>query len=58
MTIQREFRTEKVIRKKGNKLYVRWKEYDNSFDSCLYIKTISSYKMTYYTRPDSYGSTK
>ena len=32
-TNQEEFRIEKVIKKKGNKLYVKWKGYDNSFDS-------------------------
>ena len=26
---QKEFRIEKVIKKKGNKLYVKWKGYDN-----------------------------
>ena len=30
---KKEFRIEKVIRKKGNKLYVKWKRYDNSFIS-------------------------
>ena len=28
---QKEFGIEKVIKKKGNKLYVKWKGYDNSF---------------------------
>ena len=28
-----EFRIEKVIRRKGNKFYVKWKGYDNSFNS-------------------------
>ena len=32
-TDQKEFRIEKVIKKKGDKLYVKWKGYDNSF-SC------------------------
>ena len=32
---QKEFRIEKVIRKKGNKLYVKWKGYDNSFNSWI-----------------------
>ena len=32
---QQEFRIEKVIKKKGNKLYVKWKEYDNSFNSWI-----------------------
>ena len=30
---QQEFRIEKVIKKKGGKLYVKWKGYDNSFNS-------------------------
>ena len=29
---QQEFRIEKVIKKKGDKLYVKWKGYDNSFN--------------------------
>ena len=29
-TNQEEFRIEKVIKKTGNKLYVKWKGYDNS----------------------------
>ena len=33
-TNQEEFRIEKVIKKKGNKLYVKWKGYDNWFNSC------------------------
>ena len=32
-TNQNEFRIEKVIKKKGDKLYVKWKGYDNSFNS-------------------------
>ena len=34
-TNQKEFRIEKVIRKKGDKLYVKWKDYDNSFNSWI-----------------------
>ena len=34
-TSQKEFRIEKVIKKKGDKLYVRWKGYDNSFNSWI-----------------------
>ena len=30
-TNQKEFRIEKVLKKKGDKLYVEWKGYDNSF---------------------------
>ena len=32
-TNQTEFRIEKVIKRKGDKLYVKWKGYDNSFNS-------------------------
>ena len=32
-TNQKEFRIEKVIKRKGNILYLKWKGYDNSFDS-------------------------
>ena len=32
---QQEFRIEKVIKKKGDKLYVRWKGYDKSFNSWI-----------------------
>ena len=34
-TNQRKFRIEKVIKKTGNKLYVEWKGYDNSFNSWI-----------------------
>ena len=34
-TNQEEFRIEKVIRQKGDKLYVKWKGYDNSFNSWI-----------------------
>ena len=32
---QKEFRTEKVIKKKGNALYTKWKGYDSSFNSWI-----------------------
>ena len=32
-TNQKEFRIEKVIKRKGDKIYVKWKGYDNSFNS-------------------------
>ena len=32
---QQEFRIEKVIKKKGEKLHVEWKGYDNSFNSWI-----------------------
>ena len=34
-TNQKELRIEKVIRRKGDKLYVKWKGYDNSFNSWI-----------------------
>ena len=39
-TTQNEFRIEKVIKKKGDKLYVQWKGYDNSFNSWIDKKDI------------------
>ena len=32
-TNQQEFRIEKVIKKNGDNLYVKWKGYDRSFNS-------------------------
>ena len=34
-TNQKKFRIEKVIKRKGDKLYVKWKGYDNSFNSWI-----------------------
>ena len=34
-TNQEEFRIEKVIKRKGDKMYVKWKGYDNSFNSWI-----------------------
>ena len=31
--IQKVFKVENVIKRKGDKLYVKWKGYDNSFNS-------------------------
>ena len=33
ITNQKEFRIEKVTKRKGGKLYVNWKGYNNSFNS-------------------------
>ena len=32
---QTKFRVEKVIKKKGDKFYVKWKGYDNFFNSWI-----------------------
>ena len=39
-TDQKEFRIEKVLKKKGDKLYVKWKGYNNSFNSWIDKKDI------------------
>ena len=39
-TNQKEFRIEKVLKKKGDKLYVKWKGYNNSFNSWIDKKDI------------------
>ena len=37
---RKEFRIEKVIKRKRNKLFVKWKGYDNSFNSCIDKKVL------------------
>ena len=37
---EEEFRIGKVIRRKGNKIYVKWKGYDNLFNSWIDKKDI------------------
>ena len=39
-TDQKKFRIEKVLKKKGDKLYIKWKGYDNSFNSWIDKKDI------------------
>ena len=39
-TNQQKFRIEKIIKKKGDKLYVKWKGYDDSFNSWINKKDI------------------
>ena len=38
--IQKEFSIEKVIKKKGAKLYVKLKGFDDSFNSCIDTKML------------------
>ena len=48
-TNQEEFRIEKVIKTKGDKIHVKWKGYDNSFNSWIDKKRPSKYiKMSQY----------
>ena len=37
---KKEFRIEKIIKRKDDKLYVKWKGYDNSFNSWIGKKGI------------------
>ena len=39
-TRQNEFRIEKIIKRKGDELYVKWKGYSNSFNSWIDKKNI------------------
>ena len=39
-TNQKEFRIEKVIKRKGDKLYVKWKGHDNSFNTWISKKDL------------------
>ena len=39
-TDQKEFRIEKALKKKDDKLYVKWKGYDNSFNNWIDEKDI------------------
>ena len=45
-TNRKEFRIEKRIKRKGQKLYVKWKRYDNSFNNWIDKRrlSITSYK--------------
>ena len=38
--IQKAVRVEKVIKRKGDKVYVTWKGYDNSLNSWIDIKKV------------------
>ena len=38
---QKEFRSEKVIKRKGDKLYVKWKGYNNSFNNWIDKKDLT-----------------
>ena len=37
---QEELKIEKMIKKKGDKLYIKWKEYDNSFNGWIDKKDV------------------
>ena len=39
-TNQKEFKIEKILKRKGDKLYVKWKGHDKSFNSWINKKYI------------------
>ena len=39
-TNQKEFRVEKIMKRKSDKLYVKWRGFDNSFNSWINKKDI------------------
>ena len=39
-TSQKEFKIEKLLKRKGDKLYVKWKGYDNRFNSWINKKDL------------------
>ena len=47
-TSQEEFRIEKIIKRKGDKMYVKWKGYDNSFNSWIDKKDLIKSVNTFY----------
>ena len=36
----KNIRIEEIIKRKGDKLYIKWKGYDNSFSSCIDRKDV------------------
>ena len=48
---QKEFRIEKAIKRKENKLYVNWKGYDNSFNSWIDKKDIVQNESQFFLKP-------
>ena len=54
---QKEFRIEKILKRKGDKLYVKWKGYDNRFNSWI-DKKKSLIKMSQYFNSHFGGSIK
>ena len=40
LLLHRNFEIEKVLKRKGDKLYVKWKGYDNSFNCWINVKDL------------------
>ena len=56
-TNQTKFRIEEVIKRKDDKIYAKWKVYDNLSDRWIY-KKILLYKMSYIPEPYTYSKSK
>ena len=52
-TYQKEFRIEKILERTGDKLYVKWKGFDNSFNSWINKKDILQKMSEYFPKPSS-----
>ena len=50
-TSQKEFRIEKVLKRKGDKLHVKWKAYDSSFNSWIDKKESGITMSQYLSKP-------
>ena len=50
-------KSKEKIRRKGYKLCIKWKTYDNSFNSWI-DKKVASYKMSYFPEPYSRSKNK
>ena len=48
-TNQKELSIEKVIKRKGNKLYVKWKGYDSTFNSWINKNNIINEYSVFFT---------
>ena len=54
---QKELKIEKVIKRKGDNLYVKWKGYDNSFNTWINKKRYCYTKIDYFP-PYCYSKNK
>ena len=57
-TNQKEFRIEKVIKRKDDKLYVKWKVYDNSFNSWIDKKYLVWFYCTHFKNTGGFARYK
>ena len=57
-TNQKEFRTDKVIKRKGGKFYVKWKGYDSSFNSWIDKKNLVWFCLTCFKNTSCFTTIK